>query len=435
MDIAAIWIALTALLLGSYFAACHVALKTYSRSKLSDLMEAKGKLDRLDRFLQRLAQHQLLTGTARTCLNLVVLLAVLYFFEHDPYSLQPLWRYLLAFAVAGVLVTAFGVAIPLSLGRHAPEKLLARSMFVLAMCEWLFRPVAAALHVFDPIVRRMAGGEEAANGEDAVSDKIMTVVQDHEAEGEVDSGQKEMIEAVFDLTGTTAGEIMTPRTEVTGIEVSASLAQVKQTILSEGHSRIPVYEGNLDHIVGVLYAKDLLQFLGDGDRADFDLRPILREALMVPQSKWIRQLLAEFRTRKVHIAIVLDEYGGTAGLITIEDIIEELVGDIEDEYEPDEQRAEIRRIDDKTYEVDARVHVDDLNDDLNIHLPEDEGYDTVGGFVFSTLGHIPDVGEGFDFHNARFTVTEAERTKVSRVRIEVSPEAANSAQGPNGHHG
>ena len=429
-----IWIAIIALLGSCFIAACNGALKFYRRSKLTDMMEAADKGQRLETFHQRLPHLQLVTATVRAMLNLIVLLAILLYVEQAG-SWDPWWgKHLLAFGVAGLAVIIFSVAIPLSLARHQPEQMLARSMVLLNAMEVLFRPVTAALHLFDPIVRRISGAERLDNDNEPVSEKIMTVVEDEEAEGTVDPAQKEMIEAVFDLTQTTAGGIMTPRTEVTGIPLGTGLDEIKQIIQREGHSRIPVYEGNLDKIVGFLYAKDLLQFLGDGHTNDFKLRSILREALIVPETKSIRQLLGEFKARKVHMAIVLDEYGGTAGLITIEDILEELVGEIRDEYEPPADDPEIRMIDEKTYEVDARVHVDDLNDDLSIELPEDEDYDTVGGFVFSTLGHIPDVGEKFEFANARFTVTDAERTRVNRVRIELpsSPRVKNNHGNGNG---
>ena len=424
-----IWIAIVALATGCFFAACNVSLKIYSLSKLTEIMEAAGRADRVDSFIARVPRMQLVTGTIRATLNLAVLLAVLAYVRNHA-SWDTWFEYLVAFVVAGMLVSAFMVAIPLSLARYHSERLLARAMSILHVVDRICLPLSTALHVFDPIVRRLSGGKKPTDVDDEASERIMTVVEDHEAQGAVDTGQKQMIEAVFDLADMTVGEIMTPRTDVTGIDVGASLDQVKKTILHEGHSRIPGYEADLDHIVGILYAKDLLRFLGDGEAGEgFELRTILREALMVPESKWVRQLLAEFRARKVHIAIVLDEYGGTAGLVTIEDILEELVGEIHDEYEPSTEEAEIRRIDDRTFEVDARVHVDDVNDDLNIRLPEDEDYETVGGFVFSTLGHIPGAGEAFEFGNARFTVMDAGRTRVNRVRIEVAETSVAAEEG------
>ena len=412
----AVWSALCALIAGCFIASCSVALKIYSRSKLSDLLLARGREDRLSDFVDRVPRLQTVAGTISASLNLLVLLAVLFCLRRRT-DWEDWEVYVVSFCVAGGLVSVFMVAIPLSLARYHSELLLARFMVPLQVMDVIFRPMAVVLHAFDPVVRRISGGRSSEDA-DPVSDRIMTVVEDHEAQGAVDQGQKQMIEAVFELTETTAGEIMTPRTQMKGIEVEATLDDVKETILREGHSRVPVYEGDMDHIVGMLYAKDLLRFVGSGNGL-FELRSILREALIVPESKWVRELLGEFKQRKVHIAIVLDEYGGTAGLVSIEDILEELVGEIQDEYEPTEQDPEIRRIDEKTFDVDARVHVDELNDQVNVRLPEDEDYETVGGFVFSTLGHIPDRGEDFRYQNIRIIVTDVERTKINRVRIEM----------------
>jgi CBS domain containing-hemolysin-like protein len=233
-----------------------------------------------------------------------------------------------------------------------------------------------------------------------------------------------MLEAVIELPNTTVEHIMTPRTEMTAIEVKASLEEIKQTIQREGHSRIPVYEDSVDNILGMLYAKDLIRFVGDGHQ--FDLRNVLRDALMVPEAKSVRDLLADFKARKVHIAVVLDEFGGTAGLVTIEDVIEEIIGDIEDEYEPAQDKPSYRMIDEQTVEVDARVYVDDLNEELGLSLPEDEDYDTVGGFVFSKLGHIPEEGEQLTFEELVLVVVEAEKNRVKRVRLENLPPTAKS---------
>jgi CBS domain containing-hemolysin-like protein len=275
------------------------------------------------------------------------------------------------------------------------------------------------LLLVDPIVRRMTGGELKINGDDDLADEVMSVVEEHEHEAGVNLENKEMIEAVFEFRTITADEIMTPRTDIEGIEAGASLEQVKQTIQSIGHSRIPVYEENLDHLVGILYVKDLIPYVGQDSGQPFDLRSILREPYMVPESKPVHELLTEFKVSKVHMAIVLDEYGGTAGLVTIEDILEEIVGEIQDEYEPvDETPPGIERLDEQTVLVDARLRVDDLMDELDLELPEDRDYDTVGGFVLATLGHLPQAGEQFDFDGVRVTVTEAERTRVNRVRVE-----------------
>jgi CBS domain containing-hemolysin-like protein len=310
------------------------------------------------------------------------------------------------------------VAIPVSWARYQREGLIALSLPLLVALLMVFRPLVWSLHLFDPVVRRISGVDVADDDDSDLSDEVLSVVEDHEDGGEVREAQKEMIEAVFDLSDTDAEQVMTPRTDVKGIEAGATLDQVKHAILQYGHSRIPVYDKTIDNIVGILYAKDLIKYVGEGE--DFDLRSVLRDAMLVPESKNVAELLAEFKANKVHIALVLDEYGGTAGLVTIEDILEELVGEIQDEYEHAEHTPQIEHVGDQVLRVDARVEIDDLNDELDTELPEDEDYDTVGGFVFATLGHVPKTGEAFDYGGMRFTVTDAERTRVVRVEVQLA---------------
>jgi len=209
---------------------------------------------------------------------------------------------------------------------------------------------------------------------------------------------------------------MTPRTDIVAVEVNSDLQMVLDTINEAGHTRVPVYEDNIDNIVGLIYAKDLLTEIGK-DPAEFKLRDKIRNAYFVPETKKLRALLHEFQNQKLHIAVVLDEYGGTAGIVTLEDILEELVGEIADEYE-ETLPEPIRKINQNTIEADARISVDDLNDEFELDLPEDEDYETIGGFVFSRLGYIPKTGESFDYENLKFTIASAETRKIKRIQIQ-----------------
>ncbi len=428
----AIWIGLVACLLGCYFSACNIAIKIFSRARLTELLSDRMDNAKLEPFFKRSSRIPLMTGTFRTGLNFIVLLAVLSYLDRNV-ELTTLYQYAVAFLISSVLVSIFTVAIALSWARYQPEAIVAWSIPLLTVLLAIFTPVVAFLHLFDPVVRRVSGASLVNDAESDASDEVMSVVEEHESVGSVDSEQKEMIEAVFDLTDTLAGEIMTPRTDIEGIEYGKSLSEIRDLILEAGHSRIPVYGENLDDILGVLYVKDLIKLINGEDLREFDLKNYLRDVLMIPESKSVRDLLAEFKATKVHIAIVLDEYGGTAGLVTIEDILEELVGDIEDEYEEDEEKPTVRKIADDLFEVDARVYIDDLNDELEVELPEDEDYETVGGFVFSTLGHVPEVGETFSHGSLAVTVLAAEKTKVLSVQIQIQEtDDANTVN--NGHH-
>jgi len=200
------------------------------------------------------------------------------------------------------------------------------------------------------------------------------------------------------------------------VEVNTDLQTILNTIATAGHTRVPVYEERIDNIVGLVYAKDLLAEIGK-DTESFKLRAHIREAYYVPETKPLRALLHEFQSQKLHIAVVLDEYGGTAGIVTLEDILEELVGEIADEYEDTPQETTVR-LDEHTIELDARAYVDDLNDEYELGLPEDEDYDTVGGFVFTQLGYIPKSGETFEYKDLTFTILSAEARSIKRLRIQ-----------------
>ncbi len=418
----AIWVAIASGALGGFFAACHQALHTFSMTRLDELLRSRGHENR-SKELKHSEDLILLTAMFRSGFNIVVMLAsVLWFVEHkDGGVLQNLVGVIEALLLASCVIGILGVAVPLSWGRYAAETLLASTLPILGIFRKIMTPLLALTHGLDVMVKRMLGVREPDEDDPTPAEQeILDAVSEGEKTGQVDESQADMIEAVVEFSTTSVDKIMSPRTDIEGIEADSTLENVKQIIKEKGHSRYPVYDENLDSILGILYAKDLLQFIGMNGNHEFNLRDVLHNAVFVPESKTLRDLLGEFQAMKVHMAVVLDEYGGTAGLVTIEDILEEIVGEIEDEYETGANTEPIITIvENNVAEADGRVHIDDLNDVLNIDLPEDEDYDTIGGFVFSTLGHIPESGESFKYENVRLTVTEAEKTKVNRVKVEI----------------
>jgi CBS domain containing-hemolysin-like protein len=241
-----------------------------------------------------------------------------------------------------------------------------------------------------------------------------------------------MIERTLRFHDVTAGQAMTPRGEVIALPASADADEVLRVIEDSGHSRIPVYEETLDRVIGVLYARDLFRYVGkrlnghdsdDGQTRAFTLAEIVRKPLVVPETKKLSDLLREIQLQKIHIAIVLDEYGGTSGLVTIEDVLEELVGEIADEHEDDEAPL-FDRIDDRHAEADARIEVEEINRLMGLGLPEEDGFETLGGYVTTTLGRIPSPGTTFEHrHNGSrvlFTVLDAEPHRVNRLSVELA---------------
>jgi putative hemolysin len=210
---------------------------------------------------------------------------------------------------------------------------------------------------------------------------------------------------------------MTSRPEISAVATDATLDQIKQAIEQTGHSRLPVYESTLDHVVGFLHARDLIKHLGVAN-PKFDVRTIMRPAFFVPETKPLGDLLKDFRLQSVHIAVVQDEYGSTAGIVTLEDIFEELVGEITDEHDSSEP-AMLKRLDDRSAEADARIHIEELNRLVGLSLPEDAGYETLGGFLSSTLSKIPQKDAVYERDGVRYTVMDAEPQRVKRVKIEM----------------
>ena len=252
-----------------------------------------------------------------------------------------------------------------------------------------------------------------------VEEQLLRSIEHSQREGGIPAEAAEMLENVVDLSSTDVGEVMTPRTDIEGIELTNNLAEIRAFVLESGHSRIPVFEENLDQILGILYVKDLVAYLG-AEANGFSLKSILRKPIVVPDTKPVQELLADFQTSEVHMAVVIDEYGGTSGLVTIEDVLEEIVGEIRDEHDDaDADEPELHRVSETTFEVDGRFNLDDLNDELDIALPEDEEYDTVAGFLLANLGHVPRVGEELETQNMRFKTLQATPTQIDRVSIEL----------------
>ena len=237
----------------------------------------------------------------------------------------------------------------------------------------------------------------------------------------LDVEEKDMIRGVVKLSETTVKEVMVPRIDVVLLSLNTPTEELLNTVANCGHSRVPVYKDTIDDVVGVLYAKDLLRFLIQRD-GDVELEKLIRKPYFVPESKKIDSLLREFKKRKVHIAIVVDEYGGTSGIVCLEDIIEEIVGDIQDEF--DNETEEIIEIGDNVYVCDARMNLEDLNSKLGINLPE-EDFDTLGGFVFNLFGKIPVKFEKVGYNNLDFIVHDMEGHKISTVKIVIKKEENN----------
>lgn len=259
------------------------------------------------------------------------------------------------------------------------------------------------------LVNRFLSGRRKVTEEE-----IHELMNAGEEEGIINEEENAMIRSIFALGDTVVREIMVPRNDMASISVDAPVREALDTIIACGHSRIPVYGGTMDNIVGLLYAKDLLRFWGK-DEEPIELKGVMRPPFFIPETKNLEELLQEFRKKRVHIAIVIDEYGGTSGLVTIEDLLEQIVGDIQDEYDIEEEW--IIEETDGTVVVDGRLSIEELEEHLGIQV-EREKFDTVGGLVFHLTGRIPVSGEVVTAQDIRITVLAADERRVTRLRVE-----------------
>lgn len=239
------------------------------------------------------------------------------------------------------------------------------------------------------------------------------LIDEGEEEGIIEEEEHELIHNVFDFGETIVREVMVPRVDITAAPLRADLNSVLDLIIQKGHSRIPIYDQKMDNIVGIIYAKDLLKILRHGEK-DIDFARIMRPPYFVPETKKIMDLLKEFQLKKIHMAIVVDEYGGTAGLVTIEDLLEELVGEIQDEYDNEEEM--LKRLDENSISVDAQIPIEDIEEFFDCEIPK-EDFETVGGLLFHIFERIPKEGEETVFRGLRFTVKKADARRLWRVEI------------------
>ncbi len=421
-----IWLALVSALGGAYLSALQLSLEDFTRGELESHLGNGRSAARLAWLMEHVDDVVLAVAIWRRASGVILLASVLASLALG--SPEPTWVIIgWSFAVfLWMWIAHIGVARAIS--EYVAAPVVAGSLRFLPLLYLTMIPFIAPLKWLNEVVRRLVGAEMR----DGLEDELRQVMEEGEREGHITGTEKEMIEAIVDFRTCTVGEIMTPRIDVDGLELTDDLQAVKEKVIEGGHSRFPVYIDSLDHIVGVLYAKDLLGFVGE-DSANFRLKPLLRQAILVPESRRISDLLVEFRNEQVHMAIVLDEYGGTAGLVTIEDIVEEIVGDIRDEHDVDDlPEPEISRNDDGTSDVDGRVRVSDLNDELSLHLPEDEDYDTVAGWVFASMGRIPGANEVFRIGSIEVTVLDVERTRLRRIRIRVLREEESAISTDSG---
>ncbi len=396
-------------------AQCH-----FSPSRLEHRLPPGGERVRLEAYLADQGRRRALVDLLGTIAQFAFVLGSYEAFRGWSPAAGSLPTALFASLAIGLLFF-LGRLLPRRIGAQHADAIMARSL------PWIDRVARVAGGLARPFVFLTdlvlaPLGVRAAAGGSLIEDAVLAAVADKEKEGLIREGEKEMIEGVIELKGVDVSTVMTPRTEMTMLDLSRPAEQGIRAVIECGYSRVPVHGGNPDEIVGVLYVKDLLQYWGRTEPAAVPIESILRRPFFVPETQHIAELLREFQTMKIHIAIVLDEYGGTAGLVTIEDILEEIVGEIADEYDP-VRDSRLRVLGDSQADVDARVRIDELNETFDLALPEGDGFETLGGFIVHSLGRIPAAGEDFDWEGVRFTVLSADERRIHRVQVRLGAAA------------
>lgn len=403
------------ILLSGFFSASETALTSFKTTDLEDIEKSNKKTAHLlKKWLK--SPNEILTGMllGNNIVNIlgssIATALAINIMGNSPRSLA------IVTGIMTVLILIFGEITPKIMAKNNSKgfsKLVIGPMYYFGL---LMKPIVKILMWTSILIGRILGVEVKTENIMFTEEDLISFVNVGEAEGIIEEEEKEMIHSIVGLGETNAKEIMTPRTSMFAVEGNKTLDDIWEEMIEAGFSRIPVYEETIDNIIGVLYTKDVLNYL-KAHSTDTQVKELVREAYYVPETKSIIEILQEFKSKKVHIALVLDEYGGIGGVLTIEDLLEEIVGEIRDEFDNEEEES-IKEIDDNRYEIDAMLDIETINKSLNIDLPISEDYESLGGLIMSELGKIPAIGDIVDFQDVKLVVVEVEKMRVSKVEIQ-----------------
>jgi CBS domain containing-hemolysin-like protein len=321
--------------------------------------------------------------------------------------------YIYSSLIMTLIIVIFAELLPKTLSSYDPENYSLKLFPVYNFFSVILKPFSDFFNFLILGIVKIFGKslEKDTKIEDA---EFKTFLSMSSESGTIEEEEKELIESIIEFQDKQVYEVMVPRVDVVLLSIDTPLEKIIETIVSTGHSRIPIYEGSIDNILGILHVKDLVKL---SCLKDFNIKDYLHEPLFVPDTKRIGELFKEMRKKKTHMAIVLDEFGGFEGIVTMEDLLEEIVGEIQDEYDLEE--VPYRKINEKEYIIDAKVSIDDVEEILNLDLPNDD-YDTFGGFFLDLLGHIPNKGEKVFYNNICLTAIEVKGNRIIKIKVEVT---------------
>lgn len=415
------------------------ALKEANEKKIYDLAEdGDRKAKRLSRLIDRRPKPTD-TASATTTLSMIFGFGSALLFTFTKYVLPKisvandfslvsaavLLPSIIAAIITAVVFAVFGFMLPRRLGNQNPDKVALGLSGFLVLIKTILLPLTVLTSIIARTLVKIFGGDPHVDEAPVTEDEILSMVDEGEETGVLEEIEKEMINNIFEFGELTAAEVMTHRTYLTAAEVNEPISDVITKAIDAGCSRLPVYEDELDNIKGILYVKDLLQYVGAKIPAKLKPSDLMREAMFIPESKKCSDLLTEMIEKHLQMVIVADEYGGVAGIVTVEDLIESIVGNIQDEF--DDEEEEIQQISEDKFNIDGMSAVSEVDELLGIELPEGE-YETVAGYLMSVLGRVPEAYEHptVEYGGFSFTVAEMDERRIVRIDVERLPETEDS---------
>ena len=415
-QIIALSVAVLALVLSGFISGSEIAFFSINQARREKLEETESGR----RALSLLNKPELLLATVLTANNLVnVTIVVLTNFALGPVfsGMPPVWSFVLQTVILTFLILLFGEILPKLIANRAPEKWAKFAVTGIKILRFICYPVARLLVSSTYIVHRVVTKQAPKISADDLSQAL-------ELTGVDTADDKEMLEGILEFGDTAASEIMTPRIKITDIDITSTFEQVLNIVRDSGYARLPVYEGSQDNIKGVLYSRDLLPYIGHANPESFDWRTLLRQPYFVPEARKIDDLLEDFRRRHIHLAIVVDEFGGTQGIVTMEDVLEEIVGDIYDEYDEDE--STYKRLRDDTYIFEGRTLLTDFFRITGLDEAEfsevAEDCETLAGMLLAIKGDFPKDKEPLVYGRCRFLILEITEHRIAEVRVKIMPD-------------
>jgi CBS domain containing-hemolysin-like protein len=322
------------------------------------------------------------------------------------------WAVSIAFSF--IMLTLFSHYIPRAFAMRFYRSYITATYYAYSLLSWFLLPFTSFFTGVNKFLLQLMKYDEKFAFLPEEDKARITSSDDTEA---LNEEEREMISSILDLSETTVDKIMVPRIDVIALDINSDLQTVLKLIKDEGHSRIPVYKETVDQITGILYTKDILSWLAEHKPEEWNLPLLVKKCHYVPIGKKINDLMKEFKLKHLHLAVIVDEYGGTAGIVTMEDILEEIVGDIQDEY--DEEEKEVVRLDSNIYLIDPHIDLHDLNEELDLSIDEEADYNTLGGLIYHEYGDVPQENTTFEYSGLRITILKMDNQRIEKVKIEV----------------